>query len=50
MLTYCIHCKKRTQSDLSGMSQKRLKNGAYLVSSVCQVCKKKKSNIVAKKI
>lgn len=41
--TYCINCKKRTFNDGSGVTADKMKNGTYLVKSICGICQKNKS-------
>ena len=47
MNTYCLECKKLTKD----LNSKRFvtKNKKYIVKSICNVCKSKKSKFVSKK-
>ena len=47
MNTYCLKCRKPTKDlNLKGFVTK---NKKYLVKSICNVCKSKKSKFVSKK-
>ena len=47
MNTYCLKCKEQTKD----LNSKRFitKNKKYIVKSICNVCKSKKSKFVSKK-
>ena len=47
MNTYCLKCKKPTK-DLNSKGF-ITKNGKYIVKSICNVCKSKKSKFISKK-
>ena len=46
MNTYCLKCKKSTK-DLNSKGYIS-KNGKYIVKSICNICKSKKSKFVSK--
>ena len=46
MNTYCLKCKKQTK-DLNSIGS-ITKNKKYIVKSICNICKSKKSKFVSK--
>ena len=47
MNTYCLKCKRQTK-DLNSIGS-ITKNKKYIVKSICNICKSKKSKFVSKK-